>query len=114
LPIVTEGAVDTQIVPSDVKTLPDEPGETVFKDDVLLPNKTPLVVNELELVPPLATDVTPKAVEAHVVPSDTRTLPDVPGDTVFKADVLLPNNTPLVVRDPVPVPPLVTATLPLN
>jgi len=111
---VTLGAVDVHIVPSEVKTLPDVPGDTVLRADVLLPNKTPLVVKELELVPPFATEVIPRVEEAHVVPSEIKTLPDVPGDTVFKADVLLPNKTPLVVKELEPVPPLVTATLPLN
>jgi len=57
--VLTLGAVDTQVVPSEVKTLPDVPGDTVFKADVLLPNKTPLVVKVLAPIPPFPTGNVP-------------------------------------------------------
>jgi len=59
--------------------------------------------------------VTPvEAVDVQIVPSDVRTLPDVPGDTVFKADVLLPNKTPLVVKVLAPIPPFPTGNVPVT
>ena len=61
-------------------------------------------------------DVTPAVgvTDDHVVPSDVRTLPDVPGDTVFKVDVLLPSKTPLVVKVLAPVPPFPTGNVPVT
>jgi hypothetical protein len=59
--------------------------------------------------------VTPvEAVDVQIVPSDVRTLPEVPGDTVFKADVLLPNKTPLVVKVLAPIPPFPTGNVPMT
>jgi hypothetical protein len=54
------------------------------------------------------------AVEAHVVPLDVRTLPDVPGATEEMALVPLPTSTAFAVRVAAPVPPLPTGRVPVT
>ena len=58
LPVENPGA-EVQMVPSDVNTLPDVPGETTFKDEVVLPRSTALAVRDVEPVPPPATPKVP-------------------------------------------------------
>ncbi len=52
--------------------------------------------------------------DAHVVPSEVKTLPSVPGATNKGADVPLPNKTLLAVRVVAPVPPLPTGNVPVT
>ena len=51
---------------------------------------------------------------AQVVPLDTKTLPDVLGATVCRADVPLPSKTLLAVSVAAPVPPLATGKVPVT
>jgi hypothetical protein len=85
------GAVDTQIVPSDVKTLPDVPGDTVFKADVLLPNKTPLVVNVPAPVPPFPTGNVPVTPVVSGRPVVLVSTPDAGVPNAGVTNVLLDN-----------------------
>jgi hypothetical protein len=66
-------------------------------------------VNPHKLLPP------PEAgAEAHVVPSEVSTLPEVPGATACTAEVPLPSSTLLAVSVVAPVPPLATARVALS
>ena len=53
------GAIDVQVVPFEVKTLPFVPGATTFKELVPFPNKTLFAVNVVDPVPPFATATVP-------------------------------------------------------
>ena len=58
VPLVA-GAVDDQVVPSDVNTLPEVLGATNVGADAPLPRMTLLAVRVVKLVPPLATESVP-------------------------------------------------------
>ena len=58
VPLVA-GAVDDQVVPSDVNTLPEVLGATNVGADAPLPRMTLLAVRVVKLVPPLATGSVP-------------------------------------------------------
>ena len=60
LPVENPGA-EVQMVPSDVNTLPDVPGETTLKDEVALPRSTALAVWDVVPDPPLPTPKIPLA-----------------------------------------------------
>ena len=62
----------------------------------------------------IALPVEKPGAELQVVPVDVRTFPEVPGATNCTADVPLPITMLLAVKVLAPVPPLVTATAPLN
>jgi hypothetical protein len=53
------GAVDCQVVPFEVRTLPEVPGATVCTADVPLPRTTLFAVIVVAPVPPLATGRVP-------------------------------------------------------
>ena len=54
-------AVDCQVVPLDVNTLPDVDGATTCKADIPLPSKTLFAANVVDAVPPAAMGKVPAA-----------------------------------------------------
>jgi hypothetical protein len=94
--VTPDEAVDVQIVPSEVSTLPEVPGETVFKADILLPNKTPLEVKELEPVPPFATGKVPVTPVVRGKPVALVRVPEVGVPNTGATKVLLVNVVVLV------------------
>ena len=102
VPLVA-GAVDDQVVPSDVNTLPEVLGATNVGADAPLPRMTLLAVRVVKLVPPLATEsvpVTPVVSGKPVALVKTRA-DGVPRSGVTKVGEVL--NTKLV--EVVPVAP---------
>jgi len=97
------GAVDAQVVPFEVRTLPDVLGAITCKADVPLPSKTLFAVSVAAPVPPLATGKVPvtlvaaltKVVEVVPVPPLAMgSVPVTPVDNGIFESVLL---APLIV-----------------
>ena len=111
VPLVA-GAVDDQVVPSDVNTLPEVLGATNVGADAPLPRMTLLAVRVVRLVPPLATASVPASVTVPeevigpplvvnpVVPPETSTLVTEPAPGPVNAMVIAPAPGVMVTPEP--------------
>ena len=70
------------------------------------------VATEIGAVPETLVTLSGSAVLCHVVPFEVRTLPPVPGATVWTALVPLPSITLFAASVVAPVPPLATVRVP--
>ena len=95
------GAVEAQVVPFEVNTLPVVPGATTCKAEPLLPNKTLFTANVVEPVPPLPTGSVPVTPVVNGRPVRLVATPDVgvPNKGVIKVGLVALTTVPV----PVPV-----------
>ena len=133
------GAVDAQVVPLEVRTLPDVLGATANGADVPLPSSTLLAVSVVAPVPPLATGRVPVTPVVKGRPVALVITPDagVPNAGVIKVGDVANTNAPEPVssltavarfalegvpnqvatpapKEVIPVPPFATGSVPIT